>query len=198
MQNCRSETISQLAVWDGTAEGRSLVSGGVERQDRVQSPVTDSSPAPVPTSERFEARGAHRALFGLIAALSLSGVIVSAISLERHYAKSATAYCDFSQKFSCDVVNRSEYSTLMGIPVAAIGVAGYGALFVLATFWRSRAETPNRLLGAALAGLAFALYLTYIEAYELMTWCILCLASLALISLISILGMVVKLRGARA
>jgi uncharacterized membrane protein len=125
-------------------------------------------------------------------------VIVSAISLQRHYAKSATAYCDFSQKFNCDIVNRSEYSTLMGIPVAAIGVGGYGVLFVLATFWKSRGETANRLLGAALAGLAFALYLTYIEAYELMTWCILCLTSLALISLISVLAVSVKLRSAKA
>ena len=141
---------------------------------------------------------ATRILFGCIAVLALAGVIVSAISLQRHYAKSATAYCDFSQKFNCDIVNRSEYSTLMGIPVAAIGVAGYGVLFVLATFWKSRVETPNRLLGAALAGLAFALYLTSIEAYELMTWCILCLTSLALISLTSVLAIVVKFRSARA
>lgn len=125
-------------------------------------------------------------------------MIVSAVSLQRHYAKSATAFCDLSQKFSCDIVNRSEYSTLMGIPVAGIGLAGYAALFVLAAFWKSRAETPNRLLGAALAGLGFALYLTYIEAYLLMTWCILCLISLLLISLISVLAIVVKLTGARA
>ena len=157
--------------------------------------MTDS--APVPTSEASAKRSTKRVLFGFIAVLCLGGVMVSAISLERHYAKSATAYCDFSQKFSCDIVNRSEYSTLIGIPVAAIGVAGYGTLFVLATFWKSRAETPNRLLGAALAGLAFALYLTYIEAYELMTWCILCLTSLVLISLISVLAIVLKLRGAR-
>jgi len=139
-----------------------------------------------------------RILFVVIAVLALAGAIVSAISLQRHYAKSATAYCDFNQKFSCDIVNRSQYSTVEGIPVAGIGVGGYAALFVLATFWKSRAETPNRLLGAALAGLAFALYLTYIEAYELMTWCILCLTSLAMISLISVLAIVVKLRGARA
>ena len=50
----------------------------------------------------------------VIAVLALAGVIVSAVSLQRHYAKSATAYCDFSQKFSCDIVNRSEYSTLHG------------------------------------------------------------------------------------
>ena len=138
--------------------------------------------------------GANRVLFGVIAVLALAGVIVSAVSLQRHYATSATAYCDFNQKFSCDIVNRSEYSTLMGIPVAAIGVAGYAALFLLSTLWRARVETPNRLLGAATAGLAFALYLTYIEAYELMTWCILCLTSLVLISLISVLATGVKLR----
>ncbi len=139
-----------------------------------------------------------RVLFGVIAILALAGVIVSAVSLQRHYAKSATAFCDFSQKFSCDIVNRSEWSTVQGIPVAAIGVAGYAALVVLSTFWKSRRETPNRLLGAAIAGLAFALYLTYIEAYELMTWCILCLISLALISLISLLAIAVKVRSANA
>jgi vitamin-K-epoxide reductase (warfarin-sensitive) len=141
---------------------------------------------------------ANRVLFGVIAALALAGVTVSAVSLQRHYAKSATAYCDLNQKFSCDIVNRSEYSTLLGIPVAAIGVAGYTALFLLSTFSRSRAGTPNRLLGAALAGLAFALYLTYIEAYDLMTWCILCLISLVLISLISLFAITVKLKSARA
>jgi len=138
-----------------------------------------------------------RILFVVIAVLALAGAIVSAISLQRHYAKSATAYCDFNQKFSCDIVNRSQYSTVEGIPVAGIGVGGYAALFVLATFWKSRAETPNRLLGAALAGLAFALYLTYIEGYVLDTWCILCLSSLAAISLITLMAVVLKL-GERA
>jgi len=141
---------------------------------------------------------AGRVLYVLIAILSLAGVIVSAISLQRHYAKSATEFCDISQSFSCDIVNRSEYSTIQGIPVAAIGVAGYAALFFLSTLWKSRAETPNRLLAAAFAGLAFALYLTYIEAYRLMTWCILCLASQFLIFLIAALSVVIKLRTSRA
>lgn len=133
-----------------------------------------------------------------IAILSLAGVADSAIALQRHYAKSDTNFCDFSKKFSCDIVNRSEYSTLAGIPVAGIGVAGYAALFVLATFLKSRPETPTRLLAASLAGLAFALYLTYVEAYQLTTWCILCLASLALIFLISISALLVKLRSRNA
>lgn len=135
-----------------------------------------------------------RLLYVAIAVLSFAGVVVSAIALQRHCAKSATAFCDFNQKFSCDIVNRSEQSTIAGIPVAAIGVAGYATLFFMSAFWRARPETPGRLLIASLAGLAFALYLTYVEAYILETWCILCLISLGLIAMISALSVTVKLK----
>ena len=135
-----------------------------------------------------------RSLLVGIAILSVAGMIVSSISLQRHYAKSATSYCEFGEKFNCDIVNRSEYSSVMGIPVSLIGVAGYALLLALSTFYRSRPETPTRLLMAAAAGLAFALYLTYIEAYVLTTWCILCLTSLALIAAITALSGVLKLR----
>jgi len=134
----------------------------------------------------------NRILFAVIAVLSLAGVVVSAVSLQRHYAKSATQFCEIGEKFNCDIVNRSEYSTVMGIPVAGIGVAGYGVLLALATVYRSRSETPLRLLIAAVLGLAFALYLTYVEAYVLDTWCILCLSSLAMIAAITMLAGVVK------
>jgi uncharacterized membrane protein len=135
-----------------------------------------------------------RVLFVLIAILALAGMAVSAVSLQRHYAKSATAFCEIGEKFNCDIVNRSEYSSVMGIPVGGIGVAGYGVLFALATAYRSRMQTPLRLLVAALAGLGFALYLTYVEGYVLETWCILCLSSLALIATITALAAVVKAR----
>jgi vitamin-K-epoxide reductase (warfarin-sensitive) len=140
----------------------------------------------------------ERILFVLIAILSLAGVIDSGIALQRHYSKSATTFCDFSRSFDCDIVNRSEYSTLMGIPVAGIGMAGYAVLFLLSTFWKSRPEAPDRLLGTAFAGLAYASYLTYIEAYELMTWCILCLISLGLIFLIAVSSVILKVRSAKA
>jgi vitamin-K-epoxide reductase (warfarin-sensitive) len=158
----------------------------------MQPAVSDSTP--VSSSGLPEA---NRVLFAAIAVLALTGVIVSAFSLQRHYAKSATEFCDFAQRFSCDIVNRSEQSSIAGIPVAGIGVAGYGALLFLATFGRSRPQAPNRLLGAAIAGLAFALYLTYVEAYVLETWCILCLTSLAVIILIALFAIAVRLRTAR-
>jgi vitamin-K-epoxide reductase (warfarin-sensitive) len=136
----------------------------------------------------------NRGLFLAIAILAMAGVVVSAVSLRRHYAKSATAFCEVGEKFNCDIVNRSEYSTVMGIPVAGIGILGYAALLALATVYRARTETPTRLLGAAVAGLGFALYLTYVEGHVLETWCILCLSSLGLIAGITILAGVVKAR----
>ena len=135
-----------------------------------------------------------RGLFLAIAVLAVAGISVSAVSLQRHYAKSASVFCDIGEKFNCDIVNRSEYSTVMGIPVAGIGVAGYGVLLILATLYRTRAETPTWLLAAAVAGLAFALYLTYVEGRVLGTWCILCLSSLGMIAGIAVLAGVVKAR----
>ena len=136
----------------------------------------------------------NRGFYLAIAILALAGMAVSAVSLQRHYAKSATTFCEVGEKFNCDIVNRSEYSSLMGIPVAGIGVVGYGVLLALATIYRSRTQTPVRLLMAALGGLGFALYLTYIEGFVLGTWCILCLSSLAMIAGITVLAGVVKAR----
>lgn len=135
-----------------------------------------------------------RWLLVTIAALALAGIAVSSVSLQRHYAKSASKFCDLGERFDCDIVNRSEYSSVMGIPVAGIGVVGYGILFVLATVYRSLPETPLRLLAAGTAGLGFALYLTYVEGYVLGTWCILCLSSLGLIVGITVLAGWVKVR----
>ena len=79
---------------------------------------------------------------------------------------------------------------MFGIPVALIGILGYGVLLVLAALYRAKAEISLMLLVAALAGLGFALYLTYVEAFVLAVWCILCLSSLALIAAITVLSSV--------
>jgi len=122
-------------------------------------------------------------LLSLVAILAVGGIAVSSISLQHHYATSKTQYCDIGEAFNCDIVNRSEYSTILGtIPVALIGMLGYGAVLVLSTVCRERRETPGLIFAGAVAGLAFALYLTYIEARVLSVWCIMCLSSLAIIS----------------
>ncbi|HEY4841273.1 MAG TPA: vitamin K epoxide reductase family protein [Terriglobales bacterium] len=130
-------------------------------------------------------------LMSVVAILAVCGIVVSSTSLQHHYATSKTPYCDIGETFNCDIVNRSEYSAILGIPVALVGMIGYAALAGLATVYRDRRETPAMLFAGAAAGLAFALYLTYIEGHVLGVWCILCLSSLALIATATVLSGVI-------
>jgi len=127
-----------------------------------------------------------RQLFAAVALLSIAGIAVSSVSLYDHHSSSPSSFCDFGGNFNCDLVNRSIYSTVLGIPVALIGIVGYVAIFVLAVYLRSSPSTPARLLLASLLGLGFALYLTYVEAFVLAVWCVLCLSSLGLILAIAV------------
>ena len=131
----------------------------------------------------------------VITLLSVVGIVLSAVSLKNHYSGVKTEYCDLGDTFNCDLVNRSVYSHMGPVPVAAIGLVGYVALFALSRL-RQRGAHLVMLLGA-LAGLAFALYLTSIEAYVLGVWCILCLGSLAAIVLITALSAVAVIKNPR-
>jgi uncharacterized membrane protein len=131
---------------------------------------------------------AARRVLVVIAVLAVAGMAVSSVSLYHHYGTSKTSFCDIGENFNCDIVNRSTYSSLFGIPVALIGILGYLALLGLASIYREKAETPTLLLVGSVGGFGFALYLTYIEKFVLATWCILCLSSLTLIFLIMALS----------
>ncbi|HXY13556.1 MAG TPA: vitamin K epoxide reductase family protein [Terriglobales bacterium] len=141
--------------------------------------------------------GAGGRMFALIALLAVVGIVVSSVSLYHHYQTSKTTYCDFGENFNCDIVNRSTYSTILGIPDALIGILGYTALLAFATVYRTKSETPFILLAGSVFGLGFALYLTYIEAFVLATWCILCLSSLTMIFLITVFSSVLAAKSRR-
>jgi uncharacterized membrane protein len=131
-------------------------------------------------------QAAVRRLLLAISLLGVVGMVLSAVSLKNHYSGEKTEYCDLGESFNCDVVNRSVYSHIGPVPVAAIGLLGYTVLLVLSRM-SLRGAQILMLLGA-FAGLAFALYLTYIEAYVLGVWCVLCLGSLVAITAIVVLS----------
>jgi uncharacterized membrane protein len=116
-----------------------------------------------------------------IALVAVAGIAVSSVSLYEHFATSTTSFCNFSDTFNCDLVNRSAYSTVLGVPVALIGIVGYLLVAILATAYRNQPQAPVLLLIASVIGLGFALYLAYVEKFVLGVWCILCLTSLGLI-----------------
>jgi uncharacterized membrane protein len=139
----------------------------------------------------------RRRLMFAVAFVALAGVAVSSVSLYHHFSKSKTSFCDIGETFNCDLVNRSSYSTVLGVPVALIGILGYLFILALATIYREKAETPAMLLIVSVAGLGFALRLTYIEGHVLGVWCILCLTSLTLILASALLSTLMVARSLR-
>jgi len=118
----------------------------------------------------------------LIALLALGGAIVSALALQVHYSVT-TEPCSINEKWDCGVVNHSPYAEVVGIPVAAIGIAGYLALAWLALA-RQRGVTTLTATGA----LAYSLYLANIERTILGVWCLYCVISLGIIALMTVLS----------
>lgn len=118
----------------------------------------------------------------LLLILAILGVLASSLALREHYRTVGDAPCSINERWDCGVVNHSPYAMLAGIPVAAIGIAGYLLMAALA-FLRSY----RLLLVPTFAGLAFSLHLANIEKNVLGVWCVYCVISLGIISLMSLL-----------
>lgn len=127
-----------------------------------------------------------------IAFLALAGLVVSYLALRVHYSTDIQP-CDINEHWDCGVVNHSPFAMVGPVPVAAIGMAGYVLLGVLAIVRRRALLTV-----AAVVGLGFALYLTYIEKYVLTVWCLYCVCSQGIILLITLLGAIWLWTGRRA
>ena len=83
----------------------------------------------------------------VIVLLALAGMVVSGLALKVHY-DTGSEPCSINDKWDCGVVNHSPYAVFHGVPVAAIGIAGYLLIAVLGFLRR-----PGWLLLAVLVGL---------------------------------------------
>ncbi len=78
----------------------------------------------------------------------------------------------------CEDVARSEYSSILGLPVAAFGALFSAVIVVLGLVWAARADR-RALLGAyglGLFGVLFVAYLTYLELFVIHAVCAWCVA----------------------
>jgi len=125
----------------------------------------------------------------LIVLLSALGAVVSALALQVHYSNKLEP-CDINAHWDCGIVNHSRYSMIFGVPVAAVGLAGYLLIVVLALL-RKRELT----FAAALAGLCYALYLSHVEDSILQVWCLYCVISQCIIALIVVFAAILLAGG---
>ncbi len=132
----------------------------------------------------------------LIVLLALAGIVDSSMALRIHLMDpNAAPPCAVSEHWDCGSVGHSRFSwflprtseemdeaqagiqfSAMHIPVAAIGIAAYAAIAILALMGRMWI-----VFELAQVGFFFALFLSGIEAYVLEMWCIYCVWSQAII-----------------
>ena len=107
----------------------------------------------------------------LLSVLLAGGLYVASYLAYAHvkifYDPSWESDCNFSATFNCDVVNTSEYSELLGLPIALYAVPVYAVLLWLSlgALLRRRGEDARAQLGLiALAGAGALLYSLFLAA----------------------------------
>jgi uncharacterized membrane protein len=143
--------------------------------------------------------GSGRLVAGIIAVLSLGGIGVAGYLSYTHWFSHSIVCAGFG---SCDTVAQSAYAHLAGVPVAVLGLLGYVALFAVAAFWLrvgDRFETWPLLAiwGMSIGGVAYSVYLTYLELFVIDAICIWCVTSAVIMSCILIVSTIALFATAR-
>ncbi len=129
-----------------------------------------------------------------IAVLALVGALDAAYLLLVKLGVMSGYVCTITSG-GCDVVNTSRFSEFLGVPVAAIGLAGYVVLLAGALAGLQPALLADRrpdLLLTVFSGVAvaFTLYLTYAELFILHAVCQWCVVSQVIIIAIFVLAVI--------
>jgi uncharacterized membrane protein len=127
--------------------------------------------------EGGRARGANRWIDILLSLVSLVG-LADAVYLTVSHLTGQSLRCTITT--GCDEVLASPYSVVAGVPLAALGAAAYFTVFslgVLALFGHAWTRPLLRVLVALM--LACSLWLLYLQAYVIGSFCQYCLLSAA-------------------
>ena len=117
-----------------------------------------------------------------IIALSAAGVILSLYLTVNYFGGNEMSYCMTGT--DCDVVKKSAFSKILGMPVSLVGVIGYAAILTAIFTVKTKRKKWNTLFILTTAGFSFSVYLTYIEIFVIKAICSYCIASAVLITLI--------------
>ena len=114
-----------------------------------------------------------------VAAAGLMGLGVSLYLGRQHHPSAGSSFCSVDDVFNCDVVNRSEYSELFGVPIAFLGAGFYAACLFIGVMLER--EPKHHARGAhivAFGGLFAVLYSGFLAwaSSQLGSWCLFCIS----------------------
>ena len=122
-------------------------------------------------------------------ALCLAGAGIAGYLTYVHYA-GLRPICGISH--GCETVQTSRYASLVGIPVALLGLMSYVAILITLRIRDERALLTGHAL--TLIAFGFSAYLTYREVFTIHAICSWCVSSAIVFSLLAITGTVRVIR----
>jgi len=127
-----------------------------------------------------------------MALISLLGLILGVYLSLYKFGYIGTLSCSVG---SCETVQTSRWSVLLGLPVATWGVGFYAVMLALAiTGLQPRFEDSLQLSLAVLVlagwGVVFTAWLNYLEGFVIHAWCEFCLFSAGCVGLLFVLAVI--------
>lgn len=114
----------------------------------------------------------------VLVALGLLGTLFMSYLLYLHFRPTDSALCNFGEGFSCEVVNQSLYSDVLGIPLSALGIVYFLSVAFLS--WAKPLPNSYRWIQMfTIFSLVFGVSLTYLEVQVIGSICVFCESSKA-------------------
>lgn len=114
--------------------------------------------------------------------LAALGIVLAVYLLWQQFARPEFQPCSINATVNCDAIISGEVAKTLGIPTPLYGFVGYVVIFIAAFL-----KKKSLVLAMASFGLAFCLWIAYIELFQLHVICPVCiLCQLIMISVFSL------------
>jgi len=124
----------------------------------------------------------------IIFVLSIFGILIAAYVLYSYVTDSPIVCVNQG----CDLVRKSPYANVFGLPVPLYGFLGYIIIMILSFLYTTSVAWKNKILlirfVISAGGFLFVSYLTFLEAYVIKGWCMWCVFSAIIMTTVFILS----------
>lgn len=128
-------------------------------------------------------------LYSYTKVLAIIGIFLSVYLLWQQIFKPAFQPCTISATVNCDAIITGSVSKTLGIPTPLYGLIGYIMILVSSMFYYRRL-----LLGMALFGMVFCLWIAYQELFLLNVICPVCIGCQVIMIAVFIFALIINRR----
>ncbi len=130
----------------------------------------------------------HKMLNRIIFVLAMTGMLIAGYVFYTYVTDSPIVCINRG----CDLVKKSPYANMFGLPVPTFGLIGYFVIISLSFLYTTGVSWANKIplirFLISLGGFLFVAYLSFLEAFVIKGWCMWCVFSAIIMTVIFILS----------